>query len=185
MKTKLEDVLERAAKAHREATETFGVGARIQAALESARADFRRARSAKSLAELIRLRNEADAVARELGNEDEFAEAARAEITGSQEAFETLAASIEERAAGIRKQLEGLRAKYAETLATAVLGAHDPLGGFCPPDVSEQIRAARVAVISAFAVLLEVEFAGRRARACAVGKGNPEDTFDRLLQFAK
>ena len=184
MKTKLKDVLDRAEKAHREATETFGVGARIQAALSSARAEFRRVRSAKALSEMIRLRSEAEAVARELGNESEFVEAARAEITESQEAFQTLAESIEERAAGIRKQLSDLRAKYAETLATAVLGGHDPIGGGCPPDVAEEIRVARVSVIQAFELLLEVEFAGRRARDCANGTGREGDTFELLLTWA-
>ncbi|MBV5332144.1 hypothetical protein JZU54_00845 [bacterium] len=182
MKKQLEEILARAEKAHREATETFGVGARIQSALASARADFRKARSAKSLAELLRLRSEAEAVARELGDEAEFAEAARQEVTGSKEAFDTLAASIEGRAEEIRKQLAALRAKYAETLATVAMAGHDPLGGFCPPEVAEQIRVARVAVSSTFDLLLEVEYAGRRARACAVGKG--DDSFERLLPFA-
>ena len=131
---------------------------------------------------MIRLRGEAEAVARELGDEAEFAEAARAEITESQEAFVALAASIEERAAGLRKQLEGLRAKYAEALATVALAGHDPMG-FCPPDVAEQIRVARVAVSSTFDLLLEVEYACRRAQACALGN-NSEDTLDRLLPFA-
>lgn len=184
MKKQLEDILARAEKAHREAAETFGVGARIQAALESARADFRKARTAKALSEMLRLRGEAEAVARELGDEAEFVEAARAEITGSQEAFETLAASIEERAAGMRGQLATLRAKYAEALATVALGGHDPLGG-CPPEVAETIRVARVAVIQAFDLLLEIEFAGRRARDCALGNGRDGDTFELLLAYAK
>lgn len=68
MKKQLADVLERAERAQLEAKEAFGLGARIQLALRQARQEFRRSKSTKALADMIRLRVEADAVARELGD---------------------------------------------------------------------------------------------------------------------
>ena len=180
---KLREVMNRAEQAHREATAAIGIGARIQGALSKARADFRRVRSDGALAELIKTRAQAEAIARELGDEDEFIRSARLEILESPEAFEALADSIDVRASDIRRQVSGLRNLYAEELAKAALGSGtDPLDAVERP---HSVTMARAVLSEAESRLRETEYAGRRARARVIGEGAETDTFDSLLAFTE
>lgn len=183
MKTKLSEILKRAEQAHREATHAVGIGARITEALAKARGEFRRVRSDTALAELIKTRSQAEAIAKELGDEDEFIRSARLEILESPEAFEALAASIDARAADIRKQVGELRSLYAQELATAALGiGTDPLDSVERP---HSVTVARTALTEAESRLRETEYAARRAASRAAGAGSENDTFDKLLPFTE